>query len=110
MMVFFPYKQRLSHKEIEELIKNLARKYRVPAPEWRIVGKEAKKDRVETPQFGRITTFKTKTVDVSGAFLVASDGTCSIEFYGSPTKETVEHEFKHYVDWLYGILKREKYP
>jgi hypothetical protein len=90
------------------LIRRLAEKYKVPVPEWRIAGERSRKEKGEKPKFGPVTTFETKMIDVSGAFLVVSDGTCSIEFYGPPTKETVEHEFRHYVDWLHGTFKREK--
>ncbi|MCD6240760.1 hypothetical protein J7K27_04470 [Candidatus Bathyarchaeota archaeon] len=107
-MVFFPFRERkLNPKEIQELIKKLAKKYNVPVPEWRIVGEKPKKEKIEKPRFGPITTFERKTIDVLGSFLVASDGTCCIEFYGPPTEETIKHEFKHYVDWLRGHLERE---
>jgi len=107
--LFFPYEGRkLGPKEVEKLIKKLAKKHNVPVPGWRIVGEGPKPDKVEKPKLGPVTTFQTKIIHVGGAFLPASDGTCSIEFYGPPTKEVVEHEFRHYVDWLHGTLKREK--
>jgi len=107
--LFFPYwEHKLSPKEVETLIKELAKKHNVPVPEWRIVGEGPKPEKVEKPKFGPVTTFQTKTIHVSGTFMGASDGTGSIEFYGLPTKETVEHEFKHYVEWLHGTPKAEK--
>ncbi|MDH5447500.1 MAG: hypothetical protein OEY24_01575 [Candidatus Bathyarchaeota archaeon] len=109
MVFYFSHKPRkLKTEKVERFIKKLAKKHNVPVPRWRIVGETPKSDRIEKTVFGPKTTFERKTVQVGGAFLMASDRTCCIEFYGLPTKETVEHEFRHYVDWLHGTLRREK--
>jgi hypothetical protein len=96
----------MNQEEVLKLIEELSRRHGVPKPkvEFRptpLTHKEKKKTR-----FGTLTIRHI----MKGAFIEnPMTGEVWIEFYGSPTKHIVIHEFKHYLDHLgVSYIKKSK--